>query len=179
MLGTSEFIESLKRSYNYSKTKMRSSNRVAVSLKNGDDVNFRSMFEFNIAVLLEYKNISFSYEKPEDVMLYFKQEKWDHRYEKFGLTKDDMNINHSLYFPDFKINNSNIYLEVKGHFSSVDRTKMILVQKHNPDKKILMVLQNPRAKATTKLLAFQWCEKHNIEWCSVTNVLEKIEELNK
>lgn len=174
--SSTKLIEALKKNYTYEKQKMRSAWRIV--LGDGDFI-FRSEYEFNIAVLLDHHNIEYSYEEDKDMILWKKKEKWNKHYERFGLTKDDMNDRHHLYHPDFRIEDSNIYIEAKGYFSQEDRTKMILVQKTNPDKVILMCLQSPNAKATTKLLAWEWCEKYGIEWTTIENLTTDINELKK
>lgn len=173
---TTAKIERLKNTYNYTKSKQRSANRIIL----GDgELTFRSEFEFNIAILLDHYNIDFEYESQEEYLLYTKKAKWNKHFERFGLTKEDMSDVHHLYLPDFSLKGDydGILLEPKGHFSQQDRTKMINIVNQNKDKKIIMVLCSPRAKVTTKLKAEEWCDKHKIEHCTIEKLYEKIKEV--
>lgn len=169
-------IERLKKEYDYKKEKISGYNRI--SLGNGS-ITFRSEFEFNLAVLLDYNNIDFEYESQDEYILYHRNQKWNKHFERFGLTREDMVAVHHLYLPDFALKGEyeNILLEPKGQFSQTDRTKMIKIQEQNKDKKIMMVLQSPNNKVTPKLKAHEWCEKHNIYYCTIENVVEKIKEI--
>lgn len=168
-------IDRLRNNYDYQKKKIQSAYRITLG-SGENEIVFRSMFEFNIAILLDYLQIEYEYEDPQGHMLYVKSAKWNKNFEKFGLTRDDMANVHHLYMPDFFLPD-NVFLEVKGHFSQEDRAKMLRVVKQNKDKRIIMVLQSPQARATSKLLSWEWCEKHEIEWCSIKNLKETLTDL--
>jgi hypothetical protein len=77
------------------------------------------------------------------------------------------------YTPDFRIHNTNIFLELKGIFSLQDRKKHLLLKEQYPQYRIIIVFQNysvPINKGS-KTTYSQWCEKNNIEWMSPSEAL--------
>lgn len=45
------------------------------------------------------------------------------------------------YYPDFYLPDSDEYIEIKGYFSLSDKTKMQLVEKYNPNVKIIILMK--------------------------------------
>ena len=69
------------------------------------------------------------------------------------------------YIPDIVLANG-IIVEIKGRFTSSDRTKMILVQEAHPDKDIRLVFQrgmNKLYKGSITTYA-QWAKQHGFQW---------------
>lgn len=79
---------------------------------------FRSAWEANIARLLTYNNIEWSYETKS--------------YRIEGKTKG------SYYFPDFFLKN-NILLEVKGFWDNDSRQKVMLFSEQYPDYRLMLI----------------------------------------
>jgi hypothetical protein len=76
------------------------------------------------------------------------------------------------YLPDFLLQN-NVYLEVKGYFSSDDRRKMKNVIKQHPELDIRMVFQrNSKLNKNSKVTYGAWCDKLGIKWCVYPNIPE-------
>jgi hypothetical protein len=69
------------------------------------------------------------------------------------------------YIPDLQLPNG-IFVEVKGWFTSADRTKHLCVQEQHPELDIRFVfgrasnLINKRSKTTYAM----WCESHGFKW---------------
>lgn len=117
---------------------------------------FRSNFELSIAKWLESKGIPFQYEEL-----------------KLKYTVPETQ---KTYTPDWQINqNPNIIYESKGRFTSVDRKKMLLVKKSNPEITIRMIFQNAsvRLSKKSKTTYAEWCDKNQVEWCEWHNGLPK------
>jgi hypothetical protein len=74
------------------------------------------------------------------------------------------------YWPDVEIApledyDAARYVELKGRFTSADRTKTLLVLKHNPDIDLRFLFQaNNTLTKTSKTRYSDWCDKHNIPW---------------
>lgn len=69
------------------------------------------------------------------------------------------------YRPDFYIPEFDFYIELKGAFSSRDRTKMLAVRKANPDIdfRILLLADNKINKNSEKRYS-DWCNEHEWVW---------------
>ncbi len=69
------------------------------------------------------------------------------------------------YTPDVVLTNG-IAIEIKGYFTSADRSKMLLVMAAYPELDLRMVLASPDKKLNKKSLTTEsaWCEKHGIAW---------------
>lgn len=84
-------------------------------------------------------------------------------------------INYTItkrYIPDFVLANG-IVVEVKGYFTSEDRTKMLLVKKQNPNLHIKFLFQranNHLTKSKNSRTYWQWCEDNNFEWAEGTTI---------
>lgn len=80
------------------------------------------------------------------------------------------------YVPDFRTPNGTI-LEVKGFFSSRDRTKMLAVAREHPEQDIRFVFQTPYKTLSPRSLTTyaQWAERHGFPWCDAkdTETLER------
>ena len=109
---------------------------------------FRSQLEKRIATLLTTLGVSYEYES----------------------TKVPYTIQHN-YLPDFVLPN-HVYLEAKGYWEPSDRRKVLAVKRDNPDIDLRMVFQAPYNKISkkSKTTYAQWCDKHDIPWCSYTNI---------
>tara|TARA_B100001778_G_scaffold266449_1_gene227554 strand:+ start:1940 stop:2293 length:354 start_codon:yes stop_codon:yes gene_type:complete len=75
------------------------------------------------------------------------------------------------YSPDFILANG-VHLEAKGYFPGKERRKLLAVIKDNPDLDVRMVFQKPYQKLYkgSKTTYAQWCDKHNIKWCSYYDI---------
>lgn len=71
------------------------------------------------------------------------------------------------YLPDFIKDNT--ILETKGRFTAPDRAKMLRVAQQNPDKKIILVFQNPNIpiKKGSKTTIVEWAEKNGFTWTTL------------
>jgi hypothetical protein len=107
---------------------------------------FRSQFEANIAKYLSDNSIPWEYESCK--LMYKIPEKLH------------------TYNPDWVING--VLYESKGRFTKRDRDKMLHVRTSNPNVLVRMVFMDakvPIAKGS-KTTYGDWCNKHNIEWCT-------------
>ena len=117
---------------------------------------FRSKFEYDISKYLKDKGISYEYEKckleycvPETI---------------------------KKYTPDWQVEGQpNIVYESKGRFTGIDRAKMLLVRKSNPEITIRMIFQNSSVKISknSKTTYAAWCDKNEIEWCDFRKGIPK------
>ena len=109
---------------------------------------YRSGLEEKVASLLQSLKIEFEYES----------------------CKLPYTIQHT-YCPDFRLPNG-IILETKGHWDAEDRRKIKAVKEDHPEIDLRMVFQSPynRINKRSKTTYARWCEKHNIPWCSFTNI---------
>jgi hypothetical protein len=110
---------------------------------------FKSKFEANIAKHLDDLGIEWEYEKCK---------------LKYVLPET-----HHTYTPDWQLGkNKKIFWESKGRFTLVERKKMLHVRISNPNVLVRMVFMDakvPIAKGS-KTTYGDWCNKHNIEWCT-------------
>jgi hypothetical protein len=69
------------------------------------------------------------------------------------------------YIPDVVLTNG-IAIEIKGWFTSADRSKMIAVKAAYPFLDLRMVLASPNQKLNKKSKTTQamWCDKHGFKW---------------
>lgn len=69
------------------------------------------------------------------------------------------------YLADFVLQHGTI-IEVKGLFTSADRTKMLAVKRAHPDADIRFVLATPNAYLTKakRLTQGQWCNRHGFPY---------------
>ena len=111
-------------------------------------IKYRSGLEERVANLLSELDISFEYE----------------------CQKIPYIIEHT-YCPDFTLPNG-VILETKGLWEADDRRKILAVKRDNPQSDIRMVFQSPFNKISkkSKTTYAKWCDKHDIPWCSYTNI---------
>lgn len=69
------------------------------------------------------------------------------------------------YCPDFQVG-PNHFIEVKGLFSSADRSKHLYVKAQHPEVTIEFVFQNPylTLNKRSKTTYADWCNKHGFAW---------------
>jgi hypothetical protein len=104
---------------------------------------FRSRFEQKIAANLSQNAVAYTYETL-----------------KLPYQKPP-----SIYKPDF-ILSSGLILEVKGRFTSKDRTKHLLIKQQYPHLDIRFVFQNAnqRLSKTSTTTYAEWCLKHGFHY---------------
>ncbi len=85
------------------------------------------------------------------------------RYETLPLKY----VKEHTYTPDFILDNG-IIIEVKGRFTSADRSKHLAIKKTYPDLDIRFVFMNPNVKLnkTSRTTYGEWATKHGYEWSS-------------
>lgn len=112
----------------------------------------------------------------DDVEAKLKSLNIKYEYETVKLTYTIPESKH-VYTPDFILDG--VILETKGRYDLDDRKKMLLVTKQNPDKRIVMVFQNPNTKLTkkSKTTYATWCEKNGIEWCTFKTLESKLPKI--
>lgn len=101
----------------------------------------------------------------------FEQKFWERTklpYEQEKLAYVVPASNHK-YTPDFHIFGTNIYLETKGRWTVVDRKKHLLIKQQHPDKRIILVFQNPKMPISrgSKTTYAGWAEKNGLEWMTL------------
>ena len=113
----------------------------------------------------------------DDVEAKLKSLKIKYEYETVKLTYTIPESKHT-YTPDFIV--GDIHFEAKGYFDAPTKLKMKLVIQQNPDKRIIMVFQNPNTKLTkkSKTTYATWCDKNNIEWCTFKTLESKLPSIN-
>lgn len=121
----------------------------------------RSKFEDTFEALLKVNRIAYEYEPKDKILVY------------------DIPASNHKYHPDWCIGDT-IY-ETKGVFDLPERNKILHLKRCYPDKRIVMVFQNPKAKIykgspTTYAM---WCDKNNIEWCCMKTIHTKLPLKNK
>lgn len=87
----------------------------------------------------------------------------------FGYEEDKFEYTRpQSYLPDFKVGRK-IYIETKGYFPSVDRTKMRLVKEQHPEVTIHLFFGDGDKKIhkKSKTTYGQWAEKNGFEWSDV------------
>lgn len=106
---------------------------------------YASNFEAKIADYLRSKNIKFKYEYA------------DIRYTRIHK-----------YVPDFFL--KFFILEVKGRFTSADRTKHRLIKEQHPDLDIrILFMRDNRLYKGSDTLYTEWCKKYKIK-CAVSKI---------
>lgn len=106
---------------------------------------FRSHFEIHVAKQLESANVPTAY---EDTELPYVLEK--------------------VYRPDFRVldeNDTITFIEAKGYFDGVARTKMLAVKKAHPDVRIILLFERDiKLSKRSTMRVSEWAEKHGFEW---------------
>jgi hypothetical protein len=102
------------------------------------EAGMKSMAEVDVAERLTRAKLPYAYEP----------ETWKYQYDP------------QEYTPDFQV--GNVFIEVKGKATSDTRKKMLAVQKHNPDKHIVIVFLkgNNKIRKGSKTTYLQWFRKH-------------------
>ena len=105
---------------------------------------YRSQFELNIARTLTENKVPFKYEET-----------------KFQYIPEPRN-----YTPDFYLEQSNIFVEAKGHLTKDDRVKMLLVKKQHPkiDIRFVFLRASNKIYKGSKTTYSAWCERHGFIW---------------
>ena len=69
------------------------------------------------------------------------------------------------YCPDFKTK-AGVFIECKGKWVTEDRLKHVWLKAQHPDKRIVLLFQNPSVKINkrSKTTYGDWATKNNIEW---------------
>lgn len=109
-------------------------------------MTYRSKLEGDVAVALSQQGHPVNYE--QTVLAY---------------------VTHQIYVPDFHLESEHglIYIEVKGRYTSADRSKTLRVISSNPEIRLFVALQQPnqRLSKTSKRTYAKWCNDHGIPWC--------------
>lgn len=116
-----------------------------------------------------------------EVAKYLKDNKVKFEYEpKDGIVKYQIPVTNHKYTPDFVIDG--VMYETKGYIRTVaERQKYVYVAQQHPDKKLVMVFQNPNlpirkgSKTTYKM----WFEKNGISTMSLKEFKKKYENKTK
>ena len=69
------------------------------------------------------------------------------------------------YCPDFKTK-VGVFIECKGKWTTEDRLKHVWLREQHPDKRIILLFQNPDVKINkrSKTTYANWADTHGIEW---------------
>ena len=81
------------------------------------------------------------------------------------------------YTPDIYLENG-ILIEVKGRFTSADRTKHLMIKRQHPELDIRFVFQAPynTLNRRSKTTYADWCERHGFMWADNNIPQEWIDE---
>lgn len=117
----------------------------------------------------------------KEVAKHLRQNKVKFEYEpKDGKLKYTVPASNHTYTPDFVIDG--VVYETKGYIRTLaERKKYVLVQQQNPDKKVVMVFQNPNLpiRKGSKTTYRAWFEKNGLKVLSVEEFLRKFINKNK
>ena len=74
------------------------------------------------------------------------------------------------YCPDFKTK-AGVFIECKGKWTTEDRLKHVWLREQHPDKRIILLFQNPDVKINkrSKTTYADWANKNGIEWLDWRN----------
>jgi len=105
---------------------------------------FRSNLELRVAADLHKKGIKYDYEE-----------------ESFGYV-----VKEKTYTPDFKLYPSEVFVEVKGRFMPIERSKHLYIKKQHPKLDLRFLFSNAQQKLYkgSKTTYAVWCEKHGFKW---------------
>ena len=128
-------------------------------IRNHNKNRYRSNFERSVAANLLKRSVKFDYE-PHKICYWKKISSAKCR----DCGSKEVYEKHS-YLPDFFIPSTKIYVEAKGKFTSVNRTKMLEVIRSNPklDIRMLFMKDNWITKSHKNKYS-EWCEKNGIEY---------------
>lgn len=101
--------------------------------------------------------------------------------EGTGAEHEPMRIPYTIperlatYLPDFILPDGTI-IEAKGRFVAADRKKHILLRDQHPNRRIIIVFMNPmvRLSKVSRTTYGDWCDKHDIEWCRIGDLMSTI-----
>lgn len=104
---------------------------------------FRSKFEGKVAAALSEAGVDWEYEPTRFL---------------YTITR--------RYTPDFYLPAVSVYVEVKGYFTSEDRSKLLQVKRDNPDIDLRLVFQQPnnRLNKRSKTTYAEWADQHEFQW---------------
>lgn len=117
------------------------------------EARFRSGLEKKVADQLDDAGVPYAYEA----------EKLHFTIPAFG----------AKYTPDFRLGNTNIFIEAKGAFGNGRRTegaearhRLLLVREQHPDKDIRIVFERASTKIYkgSKTSQGDWASSHNFKW---------------
>lgn len=79
------------------------------------------------------------------------------------------------YLPDFYLPEYDFYIEVKGRFTSQDRSKHLFIREQHPELDIRFMFDNPNSKLYKGSSATygDWANKHNYLFCKTTEGIPK------
>jgi len=105
---------------------------------------YRSNLELRVAADLHKKGIKFEYEG-----------------EKLEYT-----VKTKTYTPDFKLMPSQVFVEVKGRFMPVERSKHLYLKAQHPNVDLRFLFSNAQQKLYkgSKTTYAAWCDRHGFLW---------------
>jgi len=111
------------------------------------ELGFRSGFEYEAALNFDQRGIKYDYEPRAITYMVNEQKK---------------------YTPDFKLRDTDFYLEFKGWFKPADRKKALLFRESNPGIEIRFVFQNAdnKIRKGSKTSYGDWCDKNGFKWAN-------------
>ena len=120
--------------------------RTTVALANGESVVVRSRLEANVLVDLHERGVPFEYES-----------------RKLGY------VTEHTYTPDIILlgeNGTEILIEVKGHFTPADRSKLLQVRRTHPQVDLRLLFQSgePKLSRRSRTTYGGWCNQHEFQW---------------
>lgn len=68
------------------------------------------------------------------------------------------------YTPDFELLKNKVYIEAKGYFRPVDRTKLRRFKKSHPGVIVILVFQEDKKIKGTKLRYSDWAKKNDFPY---------------
>lgn len=119
---------------------------------------FRSKFESSIAKQLEELGVKYEY---EEVELRYDSKVHNGRCASCGSSAVSSTRS---YLTDFYLPELDVYIEVKGRFTSTDRTKMRLVIEQTGLDIRMLFMQNNKLRKGSKTTYAEWCDKKSINY---------------
>lgn len=120
---------------------------------------YRSGLEEKVAKNLIERNIEYTYEREKI--------KYRTRVTKgiCGKCSHTSVYQQRVYTPDFILVASGIRVEVKGRFTSKDRTKILAVKEQHPSLDLRLLFGANNKLTPSKPARYSdWCNKHNIKY---------------
>lgn len=119
---------------------------------------FRSKFEASIAKQLDELGVKYEYEAVE-----LKYDNKVHNGRCISCGSDAVSSTRS-YLTDFYLPELDFYIEVKGRFTSTDRTKMRLVIEQTGLDIRMLFMQNNKLRKGSRTTYSEWCDKKGINY---------------